>query len=227
MATTTSPIVIDYFTDVLCVWAYAAQKRSDEIQKHFGDQVIFKQHFISIFGAVEHKMTASWGAQGASAYHPHVLSAAAHFDYLAVHPDIWLKNRPASSLSVHVFLKAVQLLAQSGAISDAVFNDVIWRCRLAFFRDLVNIAQWQAQRTLAEACALDVDFIQAKIHSGEAHAALELDRQKAESYQVNGSPSYVFNEGRQKLYGNVGYRIIEVNLRELLTDVAPHEASWC
>ena len=29
------PIVIDYFTDVLCVWAYAARRKVDEIEKKF------------------------------------------------------------------------------------------------------------------------------------------------------------------------------------------------
>ena len=45
---------------------------------------------------------------------------------------------------------------------------------------------------------------------------------------VQGSPTFVFNEGRQMLYGNVGYRIIEANLRELLSrPSAEGMPSWC
>lgn len=29
------------------------------------------------------------------------------------------------------------------------------------------------------------------------------------------SPTLIFNEGRQRLNGNVGYRVIEANIREL------------
>ena len=64
-------------------------------------------------------------------------------------------------------------------------------------------------------------------NSGEAHAALELDHQLAASYQIAGSPTFVFNEGRQKLYGNIGYRVIEANLKELITEPELEMAAWC
>jgi hypothetical protein len=33
---------------------------------------------------------------------------------------------------------------------------------------------------------------------------------------IEGSPSFVLNEGRQKLYGNVGLRIIEAKIQEII-----------
>jgi len=36
----------------------------------------------------------------------------------------------------------------------------------------------------------------------------------------------LFNEGRQVLTGNVGYRVIEANVRELLR-VPVDQSSWC
>jgi len=33
--------------------------------------------------------------------------------------------------------------------------------------------------------------------------------------------------GHQLLYGNVGYRLIEANVRELLHNPEAGEASWC
>ena len=49
----------------------------------------------------------------------------------------------------------------------------------------------------------------------------------ADKMRIEGSPSFVLNDGRQKLYGNIGFRLIEANIQELLR--APHteEASWC
>ena len=44
---------------------------------------------------------------------------------------------------------------------------------------------------------------------------------------IQGSPSFVLNEGRQKLYGNVGYRILEANIHELLRAQPADQASWC
>ena len=45
--------------------------------------------------------------------------------------------------------------------------------------------------------------------------------------RIEGSPSFVLNEGRQKLYGNIGFRLIEDNIHELLLAPRADEASWC
>ena len=45
--------------------------------------------------------------------------------------------------------------------------------------------------------------------------------------RLQGSPSFVLNDGRQKLYGNVGFRILEANIQELLRPPTPTQASWC
>jgi hypothetical protein len=44
---------------------------------------------------------------------------------------------------------------------------------------------------------------------------------------IEGSPSFVLKEGRQKLYGNVGFRIIEANIQELLRVADGDQASCC
>ena len=47
----------------------------------------------------------------------------------------------------------------------------------------------------------------------------------ARQSDISVSPTYVFNNGRQRLTGNVGYRIIEANVKELLEQ--PHkQQSW-
>lgn len=221
------PLVIDYFSDMLCIWAYAAQKRSDEIQKHFGDQVQIRQHFISIFGAVEQKMLSGWGDEGVKGYHRHVLKAVKAFDYLEVHPEVWLGDYPQSSLNIHIFMKAVQALVEQGDINMDQFEDFLWQCRLAFFKQGKNIGRTTVLCEIAKAVSIDQHAVLEKIDSGVAHAALEKDRLLAEEYQVTGSPTYLLNEGRQRLYGNVGYRIIEANLQELLAGRHQQDASWC
>ena len=46
-------IKIDYFSDVLCVWAYLGQIRVDELKKTFGDNVSIHYRFMPIFGAAK------------------------------------------------------------------------------------------------------------------------------------------------------------------------------
>jgi predicted DsbA family dithiol-disulfide isomerase len=48
-----------------------------------------------------------------------------------------------------------------------------------------------------------------------------------EQLHITGSPTIVLNEGRQKLYGNVGYGVIEANIKELLKSPDAGAASWC
>ena len=64
------------------------------------------------------------------------------------------------------------------------------------------------------------------IENGEAYAALHRDERLLKEYGVVGSPTYVFNDGRQLLYGNVGYRILQANVEELIHR-PEGEASWC
>jgi len=57
-------------------------------------------------------------------------------------------------------------------------------------------------------------------------SALMSDYEDAKELGLKGSPSLVMNNGRQVLYGNVGYRILNANIRELL-ERPVSEASWC
>ena len=74
---------------------------------------------------------------------------------------------------------------------------------------------------------VDVARIEALIHDGSAYASLASDYEAAASMNIQGSPTVVLNDGRQKLYGNVGYRILEANIQELLRSPTPDQASWC
>ena len=73
----------------------------------------------------------------------------------------------------------------------------------------------------------DIGAIEQLIHDGIAFARLAADYQEADKMQIEGSPSLVLNQGRQKLYGNVGFRVIEANILELLREPNMTDASWC
>ena len=50
--------------------------------------------------------------------------------------------------------------------------------------------------------------------------------QRALDSHVRASPTLIFNEDRQRLTGNVRYRIIEANVRELL-ERPETQQTWC
>lgn len=99
--------------------------------------------------------------------------------------------------------------------------------RQAFFRDCKDISRWSVQGEMARLFGANIDAIEELIHSGAAFACLAADYQDAEKMRIEGSPSLVLNEGRQKLYGNVGFRVIEANIQELLREPRADDTSWC
>ena len=55
-----SVVQVSYFSDVLCIWAYATQARIDAVKEVFGDTVRLDYRFCSVFGDTARKITSSW-----------------------------------------------------------------------------------------------------------------------------------------------------------------------
>lgn len=223
------PIRISYFSDVLCVWAYIAQVRLDELKTNFQDKIAIEYHFVPIFGNAREKLEQRWRDKGGfQGYSQHVQDVAGKFNHITVHPEIWTAVVPPSSTSCHLFLHAIQLLELKGIVpkSEKVFEKTIWTFREQFFTHLANVGDRAVQLEIAEKLGLPIAEIQAQIDSGEAYAQLSKDLDLVKEHTVAVSPTLIFNEGRQRLNGNVGYRVIEANIRELLHN-PPDEQSWC
>ncbi len=230
------PVQLAYFSDVLCVWAYVSQIRLTELKEQLGDEITIRQHFINVFGNTDKRIGQGWqGRGGYAGYGDHVVEVCRSFPHVEINPDAWKVCRPASSAMGHLFLKAALLLEQNGLISGepvagyddrTVFEELIWRVRCAFFEEARNIGQLAVLLEIAETMRLPVDELMEQINNGAAMAALCDDFEKKESCRLEGSPTYLLNDGRQKLYGNVGYRIVEANVLELL-ESPKGQASWC
>ena len=228
-----SVVEVTYFSDVLCIWAYASQARVDAVKEKFGDAVRIKHQFCSVFGDTGRKITASWKDKGGyDGFNAHLRQVAERFPHIEVHPEIWLTTRPATSSSAHLFMKAVQQWGHESGMArtpytGSIFDQVLWALRCAFFRDGRDMARWDVQCEIAKAFGVDIGAIEQCIHNGIAFARLAADYQDADKMRIEGSPSFVLNEGRQKLYGNIGFRLIEANIQELLRAPRTDEASWC
>ena len=228
-----SAVKITYFSDVLCVWAYVSQARVDAIKSKFGDAIAVEHRFCSVFGDTVQKVNSSWKDRGGyEGFNAHLRQVANKFPHVAVHPELWLKTRPASSASPHLFLKAAQQCSNEAAANAPhfppnFFDQLMWAFRSAFFKDCRDISRWDIQCEIAEGIGADIGAIEERIHSGTAFAALAADYQDADKMRIEGSPSLVLNEGRQKLYGNVGFRVIEANVQGLIHAPGPEDASWC
>ncbi|MBU6229818.1 MAG: DsbA family protein [Cyanobacteria bacterium REEB459] len=223
------PIRISYFSDVLCIWAYVAQIRLDQLQATFQDKIAFEYHFVSVFGNAPEKLADRWRDRGGlQGYRAHIEEIVEKFDHLTLHPQVWNQVVPPSSLSCHLFLHGVQLLEKKGLVpaSEKLFEKTIWAFRQAFFGESANIADRRVQVEIAASLGLPIPLLEQLLSAGEPYAELAKDFDRVKVHGVSVSPTLIFNEGRQRLNGNVGYRVIAANIRELLHNPGG-EASWC
>jgi predicted DsbA family dithiol-disulfide isomerase len=226
-----SKVQVTYFSDVLCIWAYVAQARLDETVSVFGADVSIDHKFVSVFGDARTKIATAWKDRGgAEGYNSQVLGIAARFPHVQVDPRVWIDVQPASSWSPHLFLSAL-LESERDRTPDALVSplaaSVMWAFRRGFFAEGRDIGRFDVQADLARPFGVDLADVERRIADGTAYARLVANQQDAERLKLEGSPTFVLNEGRQKLYGNVGFRIIEANIRELLREPNPDSASWC
>lgn len=220
-------VQISHFSDVLCVWAYVSQIRCDELLERHPEQIELHARFFHVFGDVADKVEAGWADRGGLAgFSEHVRSVAAGFPHVEVHPEVWLRNTPRSSMPAHLALCAVRTLVASGEAHASGPAAAAWQIRLGFFRDALDVARHSTLLALVERAGVSAAAVESSLNDGRAHAALASDLEAARRQQILTSPSLVFNEGRQRLAGNVGYRIIEANVRELL-ERPQDQSSWC
>jgi predicted DsbA family dithiol-disulfide isomerase len=215
-------LALTYYSDILCVWAYIAQARVDEVAEQFAADVSIDYRFCSVFGDTAHKIGTGWADRGGyEGFAEHVHEAVSEFDHVTLHPEIWQRDRPASSTPAHILVKGVQ------RVDAHQCSAVLHELRRAFFERCLDIGRWSVLQAVLEAVDVSVEAVREAIDSGAAHADLEADRRDRHILMVQGSPTFILNEGRQKLYGNVGYRVIDANIRELLRSPMAGAASWC
>ena len=216
-------IRITHFSDALCVWAYVSQIRLDELRSHFHERVELNYRYFHVFGNVAGKMDAAWKDRGGvQAYGEHVRSVVEQFGHVALHPDAWMRVTPQSSMPAHLVLCALRLMEDKRSVPPGAQERAAWAIRQALFRDARDISRHGVLMTIAETLSLPVSDIEHTLNTGAAHEDLDMARTQG----IQASPTLLFNEGRQRLTGNVGYRIIEANIRELL-ESQPGQQSWC
>lgn len=218
---------IIHFSDLLCIWAFVSQIRMEELNRQFGARVQVDYRFIPIFGDVESMMKRNWSERGgAKGYNQHVCSVAQQFTHVSVNPAIWKELRPASSLPAHLVLCALRDMIHRHRLPKQVLEQAAGEFRRAFFVECRDIAQRATLFDLLSQCGVDLSLVEDSLNQGRAHAILASDLEMARDLHIGTSPTLLFNEDRQRLAGNVGYRIIEANIHELLARPADQSA-WC
>lgn len=219
---TNTPLQIDYFSDILCVWAWIAERRIEELNAHFRDKIEIRYQYIDLFGDTETRIQTQWHDKNLHAgFGAHVVAAAQPYDTAPVNADIWTNCRPTTSANAHMLLKAVELT--SGKQCAKHFANQL---RKAFFMQAKDISDIKILFALLKEDNIDAEVVRQVVDNGSALAALMSDYQRANELDIKGSPTFVMNNGRQNLFGNVGYTVLKANINELLANKTS-QASWC
>lgn len=217
-----SPLQIDYYSDVLCIWAWIVQRRLEELEEQWGEKIQLRYHYLNLFGDTQTRIAQSWKDRGGfDGFGQHVLESAAPYDTAPVSPSIWKAVQPKTSAIAHLVLKAAELAY--GILTAA---NLAIALRQSFFVETRDIGQLAIVLDVASEAGLDRQQLKELIDNGEAMAALMTDLRLAQDQAVMGSPTWIMNQGRQVLYGNVGYRVLHANIEEILKRPL-QEASWC
>jgi predicted DsbA family dithiol-disulfide isomerase len=172
-------------------------------------------------------MASRWGDRGGVAgYAAHVREIAEGFEHAPLHPQVWVREPPSSCLPAHLHLCAARAAEQAGMIVAGSREALARELRRRFFVEAEDISRATVLRSAVVESGLPPEPIEELLANGRAHAQWDEDMQLAKDQDVRSSPTLLFNEGRQRLSGNVGYRIIEANVRELL-DRPIVQHSWC
>lgn len=220
-------IQISHFSDILCIWAYVSQIRMQELALEFPDQAQVDFHFFPVFGDVPGKIAKQWSKRGGLAgYSEHVKNVAAQFEHIKLHSEVWTKAPPKSSMPAHLYLSAIAELENRESVGAGASQNFAASLRRAFFVDAKDISNQEELRNLCEELKLPPADIETLINDASAYARISRDMNLAKELNIKASPTIIFNEDRQRLTGNVGYKIIKANIKELL-DQSLDASSWC
>lgn len=216
-------VEITYFSDILCIWAYAAEIRLSELRKKFAGKINVVERFSPVFADTFVKIGEGWADRGGfEGFSKSSQDTAKKLGFIKVNKKVWTSTRPTTSTQAHLLVMALQNCNLKAEASK--FACIL---RSAFFEDAQDISNMDVLYSLAEGCDLPVADIKKQVETGQAMASLMADYKAHYDLHVKGSPTYIMNNGRQVLFGNVGYRILEANVHELLALPNDEIASWC
>lgn len=220
-----------HFSDILCVWAYVGQSNLEKLENDFGLSVDVETRFCSVFPNSHGKIEKMWLDRGGfDGYADHVREVVDGFPNVELHVDAWTKTRPKSSASPHIFVKALELVqgeTRKNTERHNLTSRAVHQLRTAFFTEGKDVSNWSTQKEICARLNVEFEDVRAKIETGEAIASLAADYELAQSMTVRGSPTYILNDGRQVLFGNVSYAILKANVSELLTEQTELNATPC
>jgi predicted DsbA family dithiol-disulfide isomerase len=220
-AVMTDRVRFQYWSDPLCIWAFVAQDRLDRVLHDFAGKLDVDYHVVPVFGSVPWRFERGpWAAGGVAARVEATRKIAHEHGHPEVDGECWRGDCPASSWSPGMAIEAVAAMVASGEAPPDAFTRYQWEVRRRFFVERDNVARRAVQLAIARDLDIPVAGLESRLDDGSALAALWEDHREVESQRIEGSPTYVFDNGRAKLYGNFPFGVLHATVEELTGGLA-------
>jgi predicted DsbA family dithiol-disulfide isomerase len=215
-----SKLSFGHWTDPLCIWAFVAQDQLERLLAELAHRLTVDYRVVPVFGSVPWRFTqGGWASGGVDGRARATAEIAAAHGHPEVDGSCWRNDCPASSWAPAAAIKAVAALEREGVVEPGATGQYQHALRRRFFVDCRNIARRAVQLETAEALGLSRADIERRLDDGSALALLCEDLEEKERRKLQGSPTYVFDQGRAMLYGNVTYGVLHATVEELLREV--------
>lgn len=212
----TERIHFTYWSDPLCIWAFVGEDKLEHVFRDFEGSIDVEHRMVPVFGSVlERFATGAWSAGGPKKRCEITKSVAERFGRTEVSGQVWVKDPPASSWPAAAAVKAAFELVKRDALTFERATAYLRQLRIACFVEDRNIARRSVLLDVAEQADLPVEALTQLIDDGTAMARLWEDHTARQALGIQGSPTYVFDDGRAMLYGNVDEGILLATVRRL------------
>jgi len=207
-----APIVIDYYSDLLCVWSWVLQPKIEKLIHTYQDQIDLRYHYMDVFGDTQTKMDNQWSHRGSfQGFSGHVKNTVDSFENVHVYARIWQDSQPKTSANVHLVLKAIEL-----AVDGTASKKMALCFRESFYLKGQDIGDLGVLLNICLQNGINTALINDFINDGSAMASLMSDYHMAKVQSFQGSPTLILDEGRQILFGNISFEVLSANVQALL-----------
>ncbi len=205
-----------YWSDPLCIWAFVAEQKLERVVAEWGPWLDIRHRVVPVFGSVPWRFSKGpWASAGPQGRCEATARIAREHGIETVDGRVWVDDPPASSWSPGAAIKAAFMAEQAGEVAPGAAAALQWAFREAFFLRNLNIARRTVQLEVAEARGFDRGSLERRLDDGTALAALWVDDHDRVEGRVQGSPTYVFDDGRAMLYGNFPFGVLQATVQEL------------
>ncbi len=193
-----TPIRIDYYTDPLCSWCWAAEPMLDEIKAFYAGRIELRYKLLPLFEDVREVMSDPCRLWTIADRYRIVSKKTG----VPISNAVWDKDPPHSAWPACEAIKAAQ---QQG---DEAAERFIKLLRIGVMRDGQNIARRAVQGDLARQAGLNVALFEVDLTDPKRKAEILADMEDARRENVTSRPHFVITNTQDDKVAIAGPRSV-------------------